>query len=54
MKHVQNYLKINGTIVVIGADGLAYAQINKKLYIFESEDAAREYLMEGNKKNECE
>lgn len=53
MKHVQNYLKINGTIVVIGADGLAYAQINNRLYIFESEDAAREYLMEGKETDEC-
>lgn len=53
MKHVQNYTKINGIMVVTDAAGLAYAQINKKLYIFESEDAAREYIMEGTKEDEC-
>ena len=53
MKHVQNYIKINGHVVVIGNDGLAYASIDNKLYIFESEDAARDYLMEGTKEDEC-
>ena len=53
MKHVQNYTKINGCMVVIGQDGLAYVSIDNKLYIFESEDAAREYLMEGKETDEC-
>ena len=47
-------MKINGHMVVIGKDGLAYVDIDNKLYIFESEDAARDYLKEGKETDECE
>ena len=53
MKHVQNYAKINGIMVVTDAAGLAYANINGRVFIFESLDAAREYIMEGTKEDEC-
>ena len=41
-------------MVVTDAAGLAYAQVNGRTYIFESEDAAREYIMEGKETDECE
>lgn len=54
MKHVQNYTKINGIMVVTDAAGLAYANVNGRVFIFESLDAAREYIMEGTETDECE
>ena len=41
-------------MVVTDAAGLAYANVNGRVFIFESLDAAREYIVEGTKEDECE